>query len=273
MDTTVILGDFQAPYHDPDAVEVALQIAETVRPTTLILNGDFADFHTCGRWPVVPSAQVLDDFSEELERCRTLLKAVRKRIPVRDCRFNSGNHEWRLERLFMRDSQLVRILGEKRIADATSIRTLLDFDALKIKFTGQYPTGTWLKPEGSIPDEKNCYVEHGYMTRKKAGYTASALLGERMTNVITGHVERMAVVYQKVVGNRRFFAAEGGNLSRIAEPGKGDKIYAGVPFSEPQFLNHQQGIVVLYHDQGNWFPYCIPIHNGRAVWNGRLYKA
>jgi len=273
MDTYAILGDLQAPYHDPDAVEVALQICETVKPTCLILNGDFADFHTCGRWPVVPSAQVLDDFSEELERCRTLLKAIRKRVRAKDCRFNSGNHEWRLERLFMRDSQLVRILGEKRIADATSIKTLLDFDSLKITFTGQYPTGTWLKDIKVVPAEKNVYIEHGYQTRKNSGYTASALLGDRMTNCVTGHVERLAVVWKKAIGNRRFFSVEGGNLSRIAEPGKGEKIYAGVPFSEPEFMNHQQGIVVIYHDQGNFFPYAIPIHNGRAVWNGRTFRA
>ena len=273
METYCILGDLQAPYHDPDAVEVALQIAEEVKPTTLILNGDFADFHTCGRWPVVPSAQVLDDFSEELERASTLLKAIRKRIPARDCRFNSGNHEWRLERLFMRDSQLVRMLGEKKIADATSIRHLLGLDALRIKFTGQYPTGTWLKDLKVVPAERNCYCEHGYLTRKKSGYTASALLEDRMTNSVTGHVERLGVVFKKAVGNRRFFAAEGGNLSRIAEPGKGDKIYAGVPFSEPEYQNHQQGLLVIYHDQGTFYPYAIPIHNGRAVWHGKPYKA
>ena len=173
----------------------------------------------------------------------------------------------------MRDGQLVKILGEKRIADATSIANLLDFEKLRIKYTGQYPTGTWLKDLKAVPAEKNCYVEHGYQTRKNSGYTASALLTDRMTNTVVGHVERMAVVYKKVVGNRRFFAAEGGNLSRIAEPGKGDKIYAGVPFSEPEFLNHQQGLTIVYHDQGNWFPYVIPIHNGRAVWNGRTFRA
>lgn len=273
MDTTIILSDFQSPYHDPDAVEVALQIAEEVKPTCLILNGDFADFHTCGRWPVVPSAQVLDDFSEELERARTLLKSIRKRIPVRDCRFNSGNHEWRLERLFMRDMQMVRILGEKRIADATSINTLLELPALKIRFTGQYPTGTWIKDLKAVPAEKNVYAEHGYKTRKKSGYTASANLEDRMTNSITGHVERLGVVWRKAVGNRRFFAAEGGCLSRIGEPGKGDRIYSGVPFSEPEFADHHQGLLVIYYDQGQWFPYPVIIQNGTAVWNGRKYKA
>lgn len=269
----MIFGDFQSPYHDESAVEVALQIAETVKPTTLILNGDFLDLHSCGRWPVVPSAQTLYDFAEELERARTLLKAIRKRIPVRDCRFNSGNHEWRLERLFMRDSQLVRILGEKKIADATSIANLLGFVELRIKFTGQYPTGTWLKDLNAVPAEKNCYVEHGYVSRKKSGYTASALADERMTNVVTGHVERLAIVWRKVIGNRRYFALEGGNLSRIAEPGKGERIYSGVPFSEPDFLNHMQGIAVIYHDQGQWYPYTIPIIRGTAVWNGRKFKA
>jgi len=272
METYAVLGDLQAPYHDPDAVEVALQICETVRPTTLILNGDFADFHTCGRWPIVPNAQVLDDFAEELERARSLLKAIRKRLPVKDCRFNSGNHEWRLERLFMRDSQLVRILGEKRIADATSMRALLDFDQLKIKYTGQYPTGTWLKDLNVVPAEKNVYVEHGYSTRKNSGYTASALLGDRMTNCVCGHVERLAVVWKKAVGNLRFFSAEGGNLSRIGEPGKGENIYSGVPFSQPDFMNHQTGFLILYHDQGQWFPFPVAIHNGRAVWNGRVFR-
>src|SRR5690242_5816269 len=137
MDTTVIMGDFQSPYHDPDAVEVALQIAEEVKPNRFIINGDFVDLHTCGRHPIVPSAQVLDDFAEELERARTLLARIRRRLPVKDCRFLSGNHEWRIERLFMRDTQLVRLLGEKRIADATSMRTLLDLDKLHIRYLGQ----------------------------------------------------------------------------------------------------------------------------------------
>jgi len=273
MDTTVIMGDFQSPYHDPDAVEVALQIAEEVKPNRFIINGDFVDLHTCGRHPVVPSAQVLDDFAEELERARTLLTKIRRRLPVKDCRFLSGNHEWRIERLFMRDSQLVRILGEKRIADATSIRTLLDLDKLKIKYLGQYPKGTWLYDEHVTPYDKNVHIEHGYKSRIKAGYTSSAVMADRWANSVIGHVERLAILWKKTAGNRRFFGIEGGNFSRIAEPGKGENIYSGVPFSVPDYMDHQQGFSIIYRDGGQFHPYVVPIHNGRAVWNGRTFRA
>ena len=277
MDTYAVLSDFQSPYQDDSAVEVACKICSDLPNLHLILNGDCADFRTIGRWPSRPGAYVVSDFAEELERVRSFISKLIRYIKPRRCDWLDGNHEWRVQRLFMRDTQLVRLLGEQKIADATSIRTLIGLDKLKIRYVGEYPKGMWLRDENVCPPEKNVYVAHGYRTRVKSGYTATAELDDKMCSSIVGHTHKLALKWKKAAGNRRFFGAESGTLSILAEAGPHAK-YDSIPFNDPDALDHQQGFMIVHHEAGHWFPKTVPIFhekNGRAVaeWAGRIYKS
>ena len=104
---------------------------------------------------------------------------------------------------------------------ATSTPAVLGTEAYGFRYSGEYPAGCWLFATGNPATD--VWVEHGYIARKKAGYTGTAMREERMTNVVIGHVERLALAYQHAVGGRDFIPIENGNLSLLGIPGKGKR--------------------------------------------------
>ncbi len=270
-ETFGIWNDQQIPYHDPQAFEVALQVFEDAKLGCLVYNGDWGDYRSLSKYPAVGSDRPDMDWglSEELERQRELLKLAQKRIKPKRAIFNEGNHEWRVRRALERDEKLVKLLDLGDVRDSVSIHSLLRLNDLGIAWSGRYPKGSWLHP--SLAPHDNVWVEHGYITRKNAGYGATALMQERMCSVVVGHCERLALIWKRALG-RDFFGIENGNLSLIGEPERGSDIYSGVPFSEQKYLNHRQGICVIYRQSNEWWPVPVRIRDGKAWFNGRLYK-
>lgn len=272
MEAAVIFGDMQAPYHCQSAWEVMLQVGEDVKPRILFINGDFADWRTIGKYPARTDNQLLvTQWNHEVEMQRTLLKELVKRIPAKIRKFNDGNHEWRLVRSLMNAGPTVlQILGLKEISKSLTTERILQTDKLGFIHSGEYPKGAWLfdtKPENNV------WVEHGHLVRQKAGYTATGIMERRMASTINGHVERLSIGWRKTIGDRRLFCAEGGNLSKIGEYIKGDAIYSSVPMNNADYTDHQQGFLVVYRDGNDIYPVPVPIHHGKAVFNGRIYKA
>lgn len=274
METHAIVCDLQAPYHDPAAVDVACQILEAAKPDTFTSNGDGVDFRKLAlRYPSDDGAGegLLSELKTEIERSReVILKLHKAAKPKKWAKWVDGNHEYRLWRAMAQTPQTLQLLGIKAVRSALETPSLLGLEK-RFKYVGPYPQGFWLRDD--LPPEKNVWLEHGYLVRKKGGYTATALMEERMTSVICGHVERLAEVGRKVIGNRWLFAIEGGNLSRIGEEGKGEHVYTGIPHSVPGYMSHQQGFVLVHYDSGEWWPELIRIKNGKAVFRGKMFKA
>ena len=88
----LILSDVHIPFHDPQALEVALDYGEKRKPTLIILNGDIADHYAISRFATDPSKR---DFPEEVASVIYFLKGLRERF--RKCRiiYKLGNHEER----------------------------------------------------------------------------------------------------------------------------------------------------------------------------------
>ena len=51
-----VFSDVQVPYHDRDAVDVAVQIMRDYAPSTLVCNGDMWDLFNLSRFPNVKTA-------------------------------------------------------------------------------------------------------------------------------------------------------------------------------------------------------------------------
>jgi len=265
MEKYLVIGDLQAPYHDPKAVEVMLQIAEDFRPYGLVINGDFCDWrtlsdHYAARDEVGP--RLIPTLKEEIAVQRGLLSEIITRVKPKEIWWNDGNHEWRLQRMLFKQPTIVQLLGLPGVTETLSVRSFFNFDKYGIKYSGEYPNGFWLK---------DVWVEHGFNTSLKAGYTVSRLLDARGASVIVGHCERLAVVWKRAI-DTKLFGAEGGNLSILGEKaGKG--IYSTVPHTAPELMNHQQGFLILTRYDKMWYPEPVPIHNGVAVWRGKVYSA
>jgi hypothetical protein len=273
-----VWNDQQIPYHDPAAHSVAVQIFAAAKLKKLILNGDWGDYQGIGTHAQGDRTDLYVGIRQEVKEQQRLLKEAVTAIKPKEVVWNDGNHEWRVQRAFQKDVRLAaKVLDIEfpatqitSVREATSIPALMGFSSLNIKYTGGYPKGCWLK-EGLEP-ERNVYVQHGYTARKKGGYTVSGQMEDHWSSMIVGHCERLAgPIWNRKLG-RDYFGIENGNTSLIGEPDKGDGIYAGVPHSDPKLLNHRQGITVCYWDSGQWWPYCIKIRDGKAYWNGKLYR-
>lgn len=275
MQTAVVVGDVQAPLHDPAAVDVALQLVEAVKPDRFTANGDWVEFrHLSMRYPALKGdqgKQLGATAAEEAATAKSLLGQFAQACGPK-CKkvFNSGNHEWRLFRALSNIPQILEIMNLPNVANALCVETVLGLKEMGYKYSGDYPAGHYLF---DLQPHKNVFVHHGYMTRVKSGYQSNAETDKRMVSTVTGHGERLAVTWRRDVTDRRLFAAEGGSLSRLGEPGIGQGIYTSVPFSQPEMLDRQQGIIVIYQDGETISPIAVPIHKGKAIFEGKLYKS
>lgn len=272
-----IFGDVQVPYHDRDAVDVAVQIMRDFEPNTLVSNGDFWDMFNLSAWPNAKTSiteKFADDLDGEIDRGVRLLKHIVDNVKPERLLVTNGNHDFRLMRAIMGASgNEKKVLELKVVREAYSYPSIFRFKELSVpvKFAGEYPRGLWLHPD--LPNHLNVHIEHGYVARKKAGYTCTALMEERMSSVICGHCERLALIWRHVNGDRNLWGVEGGNLSILGVPGIGDSIYAGVPHSVPDYTNHTQGITLATYAEGEWFPEIVRIVRGVSCWRGKIYQS
>lgn len=86
----LLLKDIHFPYHDEEALGIALQYGIEKGCDTLYLNGDILDCHTLSRWEKDPESR---SFSQELETVRSFLQMVSPLF--KKVYYKEGNHEER----------------------------------------------------------------------------------------------------------------------------------------------------------------------------------
>lgn len=93
--TVAILSDIHVPFHDRDALEIALAAISLRKPDVILLNGDIVDFYEMSRFERDPE---LIDFPDTLAKSRQLFEHLRKRFPKARIIYKIGNHEERWKR-------------------------------------------------------------------------------------------------------------------------------------------------------------------------------
>jgi hypothetical protein len=275
-----IWNDHQIPFEDPRAFSVAVQIFADAKLDTLIDNGDWGDYQSLGAHAKGDREDLYLPLRLEVKRQRERYAESHKAIKPKVRKATDGNHEWRIARAFEKDPKLAAKVLEidyddlriRSLREALSTPGILEFHKYGTIWAGPYPKGLWLLP-GGPENPKNVYVQHGYTARKKSGYTVSGQMDDHWCSQIVGHCERLSgPTWTRKMG-RDYFGIENGNLSMIGEPNLGDGIYGGIPFSDPKLMNHRQGITIIYEDAGELWPFTIRIRDGKAHFNGKLYKA
>lgn len=89
----LILSDIHIPYHDPQALQVALDYGRKHKANMLLLNGDICDHFALSRWEKDPRER---DFPGEVAKTRQFLAGMRKMFGKRVW-YKLGNHEERYE--------------------------------------------------------------------------------------------------------------------------------------------------------------------------------
>lgn len=91
----LVLADVHIPFHDPDAVALALQHGRDRQANLILLNGDILDHYALSRWETDPAQR---DFPGEVRAGKQFLAGLRKSFPKARIVYKLGNHEERFER-------------------------------------------------------------------------------------------------------------------------------------------------------------------------------
>lgn len=94
----LILSDIHIPFHDEQALEVALEYGAKRKPTLIILNGDIGDHYATSKFVTNPKHR---DFPAEVRSTRYFLSGLRKRFKTVRIVYKLGNHDERYS-LYMR---------------------------------------------------------------------------------------------------------------------------------------------------------------------------
>jgi predicted phosphodiesterase len=119
----LVLTDIHIPYHDIDALQIALEYGKKLNPNAILLNGDTIDMYQASRFI---KDRRLRDLAGELEMVRDFLNYLKDEFEC-PIYFKIGNHEARWEN-YLRVSA-PELLG---IADF-ELSSVLQFGALGIQ--------------------------------------------------------------------------------------------------------------------------------------------
>lgn len=92
------VSDFQAPFHDEKAIEIAVNHLLDKKIDCLFINGDFLDFYGLSNFEKDPRKR---DFKGEREDCIELLRWLRSKFKCPIYYNLDANHEYRYERYMM----------------------------------------------------------------------------------------------------------------------------------------------------------------------------
>ena len=119
--TVLVLSDIHAPYHDKQALSLAMKMGKKRKATHVILNGDIADFFSISFWEKDPRKR---DLAAEIKVIKKVLASIRRVFPRARIIYKLGNHEERWERylsvkapelLGVEDFEIDKVLGLKSL--------------------------------------------------------------------------------------------------------------------------------------------------------------
>jgi predicted phosphodiesterase len=88
----LIISDIHAPYHDEQAIELALNYGVEQGANTVLINGDLIDFYQLSRFEKDPRKRSV---KYELDCVREILKYIRYKFPLATIIYYLGNHDHR----------------------------------------------------------------------------------------------------------------------------------------------------------------------------------
>lgn len=105
----LVIGDLHIPWHDEEAVALALKYGKDRDADTILINGDMVDFYAISRWETDPKKR---DLAGEVDAGIEFLKHIREMFPKAKIVWKEGNHEERWEAYLRKKAS--ELLGLKR---------------------------------------------------------------------------------------------------------------------------------------------------------------
>lgn len=250
------------PFHDRRCMDLILKLALLIKPDRIDIIGDKLDLPDwTNRFVRSPDMTMITQ--PALIELHWWLNKLRSLLPNADINVLEGNHEKR-----MRDAIATHLPAAYGLKPATkleafptlSVPNLLGLEELGINWVEGYPTegGTWL---GDGIEE-----EHGTMARKSPGATAGAMVRDRETSSIFGHIHRPELA-SKMMRTRA-----GLRPVQSICPGCACLVDGSVPGHNPRNQDWIQGVAIVWFNElaTTYDVNLITIHDGIAVYDGAL---
>lgn len=246
----LILSDLHAPDHDPHALDVVLQVGQSLHLDRVVIAGDAFDVQSLSKY--TPSAERPYRWVEERKEALVPLIEIRGTFKDLPIDFIFGNHDIRPEKFIA--SKVPQLQG---LFDLPTILGTTDLGF-------NYPESNRV-----LLADGNLLVKHGTTARANAGYSVHAELRKTHMSTIIGHTHRRSVVEvtrtsQSIRGEMPMVGVELGCLQRLN------------PEYVPQedTADWQQGAaVVTVFDRGMFNVEPIRIHKGRAMFRGKIFSS
>lgn len=100
----LVMGDLHVPWHNPEAIEMAIQYGIDEKVDGVLLNGDVLDFYGASDHEKDPRKV---NWMGEIEAGRAIFRMIRQAFPGIPITFVVGNHSYRLERYLMKYADLL----------------------------------------------------------------------------------------------------------------------------------------------------------------------
>jgi hypothetical protein len=282
---TVVLPDPQIGYrrmpdgemiacHDETAMDVALQITKFVKPQKIVNLGDFIDLpEWSSKFLVLPEFVLTTQPAID----RSHLFLAQQRAVAGDeteIVLLGGNHDDRLPKAVAKNAMAALRLRRANVPNefpVLSIPYLLRLEELGIQYLGAYPADSFKIAEGGR-GQTPLFAIHGFKLD-----VAKVARSERQS-YIQGHIHRIAYHSETYEINRQPETVIGmscGCLCRIdgvVPSTKGGVDDMGRPVT--RYESWQQGLsIVTELEDGTYAIETISIHNGTAMFRGRVFKA
>lgn len=97
-DNILIISDLHIPYHDIDAITLALDYAQKEKVNTIFINGDLIDNHQVSKFESDPRKRSV---KQEFDATKQFLVSLRKAFPEASIYWLKGNHCIRWEKFLL----------------------------------------------------------------------------------------------------------------------------------------------------------------------------
>lgn len=271
-------GDLVAT-HDPDAIDLVLQVVKKENPDLVVMVGDNLDFPEFGRYRLSPAFSQTTQAS--IEYTTEVMYRFRQAAPNARIVWLAGNHDERLPLYILDNAGAAFGLSQGKHPQlpenetdypVLSIPHLCRLDLSGVEYLPGYPANDfWIN--------ERLKVIHGKFVKSR-GSTSHKYLDAEKVSVIYGHIHR-------IEDNLRTFDKwNGPSTIRAASPGTLAKTTGEVPSTKGGTDLHgrpltvvedwQQGFGhIMYKDTGEheFFYHNHHIVNGMVDFNGKVYEA